>query len=774
MPRDWGDVSVGPRGAIILGGNGTGKSSIVDAIEIALAGESSLYAEARQGVNWGRGSPHVIGGPADVTCTVEDNSGDEFEISLNGPTDETAATWLDVARLSKFVLRRHMLLRFIVAPPATRYQTLASFLDLATYTAVEEKLHSIADSLQASIAEHARAVETAEQNLRTGFNLESSDEIDLDSLTEQTRAAAVELGIIDDDESPQLGELAEKLRYALKDESVSTELERLAALKGTVSRLALPSTLEPQFESTRDVCVTFEKIEYEEIQLHLVAIIEASLKLLGDFAIDTCPVCESEIDREQLEENLRSRLTASEELIQAKNAVKTMVDSLSRAISEVCQAYVNFIEQSGSLSERIEWKPYLEARDFLVDAKQQLEREQKSADLVSGIEGIQRLVASHNDVLQAIDGLIEDLGGTERWKALRALGTQVDLCVSESETLRESVLNRRILAQQLSIAKRVAEHASNARKQVVSDVLNEVTETANAFYEHIHPGEGISTSRLEVRAATDASVNLICEFAGSEENPLLHFSESHLDTLGLCYFLAIRRKQADNHPEFKLVVLDDVMHSVDSDHRRRVVELLRDNFDDHQLVITTHDKVFYQNLREIFKAAEVAQHRLTDWTLERGPVLADPATDIDRITVPEIRREKSAEELAAAAGRFMESMLKKLAEGLQLSIIARFESRYTIGDIWPRLRSKLNSTASFVDSHGDLADRVNSSVWMRNEIGAHDNEEAAPPTDAEVHEFAAQLTDLYEATFCSDCRSYIRRQESGDWACRCGSIRYTR
>jgi wobble nucleotide-excising tRNase len=64
-------------------------------------------------------------------------------------------------------------------------------------------------------------------------------------------------------------------------------------------------------------------------------------------------------------------------------------------------------------------------------------------------------------------------------------------------------------------------------------------------------------------------------FDGSSENPLLHFSESHLGTLGLCYFLAMRKREAYAHSAFKMVVLDDVLHSVDASHRGKAAELLK-------------------------------------------------------------------------------------------------------------------------------------------------------------------------------------------------------
>ena len=72
LPADWPEVQIGERGLVVYGPNGTGKSSIIDGIEYVLTGNSTLYAQPRQGVNWAAGAPHVRGGRMSATLTVQD------------------------------------------------------------------------------------------------------------------------------------------------------------------------------------------------------------------------------------------------------------------------------------------------------------------------------------------------------------------------------------------------------------------------------------------------------------------------------------------------------------------------------------------------------------------------------------------------------------------------------------------------------------------------------------------------------------------------------
>ena len=287
------------------------------------------------------------------------------------------------------------------------------------------------------------------------------------------------------------------------------------------------------------------------------------------------------------------------------------------------------------------------------------------------------------------------------------------------------------------------------------------------MYERFHPDEGIAKSSLSVREATHASVLLTTDFYGQSENPLLHHSESHLDTLGLCYFLALRRRAADQEPDFKLLVLDDVIYSVDAVHRSRFAGILNDYFSDHQVVLTTHDPVFFQKLRQSLGGKDIEYRMFVNWSVERGPVCADSTVDIDRVCCREVRECKSPDELAGAYGRFFEMFLRQIAERLKISVIARFESKYEINDLWPPVQSKLSKRKSFVSANGKTIARIDQNRWVRNECGAHYNEAPIPPSPSEIGELSEGLAELYAATHCEKCGQYVSRQANGDWRCAC-------
>ena len=70
-------------------------------------------------------------------------------------------------------------------------------------------------------------------------------------------------------------------------------------------------------------------------------------------------------------------------------------------------------------------------------------------------------------------------------------------------------------------------------------------------------------------------------------------------------------------------MLDDVVMSVDSSHRRRFAELLKTEFPNVQFVITTHDEVWARQMRSAGLVTSRAMARFHGWTVDAGPTYGD-------------------------------------------------------------------------------------------------------------------------------------------------------
>lgn len=145
IPTNWPSIDIDRAGLVVYGPNGVGKSSLVDAIEFALTATSSLFETNRLGVDWEKAAPHVRGGDPQISITLN-SGGTEYTVS-GGAGPEAVSQWLAIAGRSSFVLRRYMLLQFIVSAPKERYDRVTPFLNLRRYSAFEVAVKSLLDDV---------------------------------------------------------------------------------------------------------------------------------------------------------------------------------------------------------------------------------------------------------------------------------------------------------------------------------------------------------------------------------------------------------------------------------------------------------------------------------------------------------------------------------------------------------------------------------------------------------------------------------------------------
>jgi len=239
IPKGWPSIPIGEGGLVVYGPNGTGKSSIIDGIEAALEKESSLYAEKRQGVNWEKGSEHVGGGPrrAEMFGIVP---GNEYNLTTLKDAPSNVVQWKQIAASSMFVLRRHMLLRFILSPPADRYSSLESFFNLQHYAELEAALGGLVSSAKTVEAGLELTERQQAQALRYRIGIEDNTTLDAaaaDAYVQKTLSVA-KLGVAKtaEERAARKSAAAEELAGIAVDQN----LTQLAHLKGKLQEI-LPS-----------------------------------------------------------------------------------------------------------------------------------------------------------------------------------------------------------------------------------------------------------------------------------------------------------------------------------------------------------------------------------------------------------------------------------------------------------------------------------------------------------------------------------------------------
>jgi hypothetical protein len=776
IPRDWPDLAIGDRGMIIFGPNGVGKSSIVDALEYAISAKTSLYPVRRQNVNWDNGAPHIRGGAPEVAVEISGGNGPFYLAPHNEPDgiSEDDQRWIATARNASFVLRRHMLLQFITEEPSGRYTLLEPFMNLGAYQGVEYGLKDWNDQLETGHAAATTTVAERAAPLRAIFRTDPAESINEAALLARLNSVLRELGLAEVPASKELENRQAQVAGELGGAEQNARLAALGALKTGAQHLGRGSDLAEILNALVAALGNLDLEMEARTDAILTDLLVRGKEVIEAAGLDTCPVCGQDIDREAVIRRLNERIEADERITAARRLVTERRVELLEHVRTLAGPMKLFIQHWGQHVKMVVPEAYAQIAGLLDELEAALENEKpNTAQMREFVPRLAASVISHDEVIATLDRLILDEGGGDRRRRLNSAASMIEAMLTDWPRYEAAVNDANAIEGTKTTVSRLHGHAVEARKSALRSTLDDVAKSANEFYDTIHPDEGIATSSLQVRDVGQGSVILFTDFHGTRENPLLHYSESHLDTLGLCYFLALRKREALMAPCFKVVVLDDVMHSVDSDHRARIAGLIKDKFADHQVIITTHDVHFYDALRRELGTGGYTYGRINNWDLERGPIFGDPLTDFDRIMMPAERERLSEESLSSAGGRFVEWLLRETTEAIEVSIPARFKRGYEIGQLWPALAARLRRHKGYAAVHHSLIDGLEQNSWVRNACGAHYNPAPAPPTSKEVREFAAMLAALYETLYCKDCGKFISRQADRSWRCPNGHVCYT-
>jgi hypothetical protein len=126
-------------------------------------------------------------------------------------------------------------------------------------------------------------------------------------------------------------------------------------------------------------------------------------------------------------------------------------------------------------------------------------------------------------------------------------------------------------------------------------------------------------------------------------------------------------------------VLDDVLMSVDSGHRREVCALLKTHFPKTQFILTTHDPVWLQFMR----SEKLIQDSVSfgGWTVDAGPQVWEEG-DVWK-QIEEKLAKSDVPSAAATLRRYLEFISTVVASNLHAKVEYHANGHYDLGDLWP-------------------------------------------------------------------------------------------
>jgi DNA repair exonuclease SbcCD ATPase subunit len=720
---------------LIFGENGTGKSTLVDAVECIAKGTTSFKD------NWKLGQ----GQRKDGFIPTIGRKPDEVSLGIQyGGMPFKATSANTTAHIpSVHVLRRRSLQAYIEADAAERYKVIAEFMDIPEIESSEASLREASKNAGRAVELATAAITQAEEGLNDQWEAAGSPGLGdehKDAEAWARKESAADPAVLQN----TLNELSADISVI---EKMNRSAERVLSVKAELKQAQQAKNQAEQ--SLKEV----EK-EAERGSAGLATLLKDAMDYLKKTPDELCPVCEeTRIDAPKLVERLNERLDEMATLNHASKAVQDAAKTQQGKETLYHQAASDFLGAAEKAIDRY-GKELSQTKEF---------GEYKETDPEKAVEiGL----AVNQELSRKLSGLRDKALATQ--KQLHTLSS-IRKFVQTLDGKKAELESKSRLHD--SLAKAVEVYAAK-RKAYIKEVLKDIGQSVDALYQQIHPEEGIGKLKLSLDERKRASLDYKVRFADEEEvQPQPYYSESHLDTLGLCIFLALARRSSGKDA---IIILDDVLVSVDQQHLHRTVDMLiAESANLAQIIMTTH----YRPLRNRFTNSRTGSNLvqlidLKPWTLAEGVRFNTPKLATDELEAALANDDFPRTQIAIDAGRLLENAFDYLTLLYGSRMSRKPEPKYDLGELFSAVRGIKDwqmTDGSDTTEIKPLLETLQPLLPVRNEAGAHYNEAGEQLSDADIAEFGKVVLELLKTLICSACNGLAQKQDNmGHWKCQCG------
>lgn len=401
---------------------------------------------------------------------------------------------------------------------------------------------------------------------------------------------------------------------------------------------------------------------------YLIKTLKASADYIKFTDSDICPVCSNNIDSENIINDITEKISEINSYNEAYNNWKknlklliSGIDDETRNYEKLNELIVEINELSNNDIETIDLTIFSQLKSDLIEFSEFKKHltDFNSYDFNKFCDGVKLIKfnidnTNLDDEKEEYQNLINKLTDLEVFKKsdvdVESLKTQIQQRECDIENKTREIQQRKIESEnfeksiirleteirelenkienydeilkesenQLKKAEKTFKIFTNTKQEYINNMLFEIRDDIKYFYDYIHNDDEIMSPDFLLSGAKKIDVHL--DSFGESVDSRSFASEGHLDTLGLCIFLAFN-KQFNN---LGLMVLDDVLTTVDVIHKEKIANLLLEEFEDFQFIITAHDKLWVDELEELCTkyGRDNVVYEIEEWSLDEGPVIS--------------------------------------------------------------------------------------------------------------------------------------------------------
>lgn len=636
-------LDLNKKSVLIYGDNGTGKSSLTDSFEWFFYNKIEHLSNEEIGRKKGRDALRNIFIPATedgfIELTFDDNKLDSkkyidnlLETSSSNESDDFNK-FIASSFSERLILRYRDLVQFVIAGKTDKLKELQNIIGFSEVQKIRDLLRRngarVARNIKSSNYNNLKNIQQSTILENLGQNAYSDDQLfDGASKLIKPLKLSVEIKsrqdintVLKKIESKEDSELLNQINFYTKIK------ESIAQIEGNIENIN--NSYRTFYDSFNALKKDSEKVK----SLQLLSLLQEGKSVLAKDVVQDnyCPLCLQEKSKVDILQELNLRI----EELELLNKEKEKVDNNSKDLQSTVKPNINTIE--GLLTEKLFKKEdYAKLKETVEEIKISLnnhldESNKGLTDKLTDKEIIKLVKKEIEELTSKLVEVVKKL--TESKEANLRFRVYTKLFQSAKAYVQYLKIDKEqsVLANQQATFELLYEDFIKRQEEALNVFLAIFSNDINDFYTIMNPNEKVENIKLVPLKKNDELVGITIEYSFYNEThtpPTAYLSESHINCLGLSFFLA--SVKAFNKKN-KFFVLDDVISSFDRAHRYRFAQLLTTKFSDYQVILLTHEKEFFELVSSEVKSKGWILNNFK-WTKENGTGIERGITDIkDRI-----------------------------------------------------------------------------------------------------------------------------------------------
>ena len=781
-------LSLDKKSLLIYGDNGTGKSSITDAIEWFYKDKIAHLS----GTEIGKESIR------NIFITEKNDSKIEFQFSDNKLDTEKSIdssfkmfnsngskefyNYIAESQSENLFLRYRDLTRFIVATKGERLKELQPIIGFSQVQDMRSTLKKFANKFAKDIK--AANFSTKKSNQQTILMESLGQNITSDNQFFQITSKLVQpLKLEKDIKSFNDARFILKSIEAKEDSHLSDQISFNNKIADTLKEIndeinsftkLYKEYYSTYFELKKDV----EKIN----NLQLLSLFSEGLKVLKKDIVkdDFCPLCQQGKNKLELIKELQQRIESLSELIKEKEKLEEKAISISTILQNNLNA-ANGLLREKLLKEKENFET-LRIINVLKDSINNISLELKK-DIFSAepLKEPSLIQINSKDVALLIEQakrIVKEITESAKGNLKLQVHTKLSRAIDAYIVFRKIEKEQELMLNQQNTFEALYADFIKRQEEALNGFLNMFSGDINKYYTLMNPNEKVEDIKLvPMKDKYDDLDGITISYKFYNKNlspPSSLLSESHINCLGLSFFLA-SVKAFNKINDFFL--LDDVISSFDSHHRTRFMRLLINEFSDYQILLLTHEKDFFDIASSEAKQKNWIIKSLS-WSADKGVGFDIPLIDL-KSKIEEKFATKNIDGLGNDIRKYSERQLKQIALNIEADLAFRYNDHNEermMNELLSGIQGKINKYSKNDLKTKNNIDALLASPMLLGNKTSHDNTFKENIDDLDV--FWEDVKKLIKTLYCSEekCKSFISMKYfdsvKNQIRCSCGTICY--